>query len=76
VGFEEVVFHVARGDLLDILRHPNQAWYAGQQIFVVNIDYYAYLAPFVEGEGEVFLKTITPNLKATNLYLRRKREDG
>jgi hypothetical protein len=71
-----VVFHIERGDLLDILQHPNQARYAGQRIFVVNIDDYAYLVPFVEGEGDVFLKTIIPSRKATNLYLRRRREDG
>jgi predicted DNA binding CopG/RHH family protein len=60
VGFEEVVFHIERGQLLDILHHPNQARYAGPQIFVVNIDDYAYLVPFVEGAGEVFLKTSIP----------------
>jgi uncharacterized DUF497 family protein len=76
VGFEEVVFHLERGDLLDILRHPNQARYAGQRIFVVNIDDYAYLVPFVEGESEVFLKTIIPSRKATNIYLKRRSEDG
>jgi uncharacterized DUF497 family protein len=76
VGFEEVVFHIERGNLLDILKHPNQARYSGQRIFVVNIDDYAYLVPFVEGEGEVFLKTIIPSRKATNTYLRRRRKDG
>jgi len=76
VGFEAVVFHIERGDLLDILQHPNQERYAGQRIFVVNIDDYASLVPFVEGEGEVFLKTIIPSRQATNLYLRRRREDG
>jgi hypothetical protein len=78
VGFEAVVFHIERGDLLDILHHPNQTRYAGQRIFVVNIDDYAYLLPFVEGEGEVFLKTIIPSRKATNIYIyiRRRREDG
>ena len=75
VGFEAVVFHIERGDLLDILKHPNQARYAGQRIFVVNIDDYAYLVPFVEGEGEVFLKTIIPVRKATNIHRRRRRED-
>jgi hypothetical protein len=76
VSFEAVVFHIEGGDLLDILRHPNQARYAGQRIFVVNIEDYAYLVPFVESEGEVFLKTIIPSRKATNTYLRRRREDG
>jgi uncharacterized DUF497 family protein len=76
VSFEEVVFHIERGDLLDILEHPNQERYPGQRIFVINIDDYAYLVPFVEGEGEVFLKTIIPSRKAANMYLRRRREDG
>ena len=27
VGFEEIVFHIAHGDLLDVLEHPNQERY-------------------------------------------------
>ena len=70
VSFEETVFHIQRGDLLDILEHPNQERYPGQKIFVVNINGYAYLVPFVEGEVEVFLKTVIPSRKATDTYLR------
>ena len=58
VSFEEVIFHIERGDLLDILEHPNQERYPGQRIFIVNIDGYAYLVPFVESKTEVFLKTV------------------
>lgn len=76
VSFEEVVFHMGRGDLLDILEHPQQQRYPGQRIFVVNINDYAYLVPFVEGEADVFLKTIIPSRKATNIYLRRRGKDG
>jgi hypothetical protein len=36
IGVEDVVFHIERGDLLDILEHPNPARYAGQRIFVVR----------------------------------------
>ena len=36
IGFEEVVFHIERGDLLDILEHPNPERYGGQRIFVVR----------------------------------------
>jgi hypothetical protein len=36
IGFEDIVFHVERGDLLDILEHPNPDRYAGQRIFVVR----------------------------------------
>lgn len=76
MSFEEVVFHIERGDLLDVLGHPNQERYPGQRIFVVDIDDYAYLVPFVEDEAEVFLKTIIPSRKATNSYLRRRTNDG
>ncbi len=76
VSFEEVVFHITRGDLLDVLGHPNRERYPDHRIFVVNIDDYSYLVPLVEGEGEVFLKTIIPSRKATNMYLRRRRKDG
>jgi len=72
VSFEAVVFHIERGDLLDVLEHPNQERYPGQRIFVVNIDDYAYLVPFVETESEVFLKTIIPSRKATRIYLREE----
>ncbi len=75
VSFEAVLFHIERGDLLDVLAHPNQDRYQGQRIFVVKIEDYAYLVPFVESEDEVFLKTIIPSRKATNTYLRQERQD-
>ena len=71
VSFEVAVFHIERGDLLAVLEHPNQSRYPGQRIFVVNIEGYAYLVPFVESEDEVFLKTVIPSRKATDTYLRR-----
>ena len=69
IGFEDIVFHIERGDLLDILEHPNPDRYAGQRIFVVRREEYVYLVPFVEDEHTVFLKTIIPSRKATKQYL-------
>ena len=70
VSFEQVVFYIAQGYLLDIVEHANPEKYRGQRIFIVNIANYAYLVPFVETEREVFLKTIIPSRKATRKYLR------
>ena len=70
VTFEEVVLCIEMGFLLDVLEHPNQERYKGQRIFVVLIDNYVYLVPFVESEHEVFLKTIIPSRKATRIYLK------
>ncbi len=76
MSFEAVVFHIERGDLLDILEHPNQQRNPGQRIFIVNIADYAYLVAFVESETEVFLKAVIPSRKATNTYLMGRDEDG
>ena len=72
VGFEDVLFSLARGGLLDVLAHPNQERYPGQRILVVEIDEYAWLVPFVEDEnvGEIFLKTIIPSRRATREHLQ------
>lgn len=75
VGFEEIVFHIERGDLLDILEHPNQERYRGQRIFVVQRNDYVYLVPFVEDDMSVFLKTIIPSRRATKQYLGGEAED-
>jgi uncharacterized DUF497 family protein len=69
ISFEEIVFHIEQGDVLDLLEHPDPARYPGQRIFVVNVGGYAYIVPFVESETEVFLKTIIPSRKATRDYL-------
>lgn len=70
VSFEEVIFYIERGRLLDIVEHPNSEKYKGQHIFIVAINDYAYLVPFTETEREIFLKTIIPSRKATKKYLR------
>ena len=67
--FEDVVFHLSRGGLLDTLEHPNQSRYPGQRIFIVNMEGYAYLVPFVEDNEVIFLKTIIPSRKMTKQYL-------
>ena len=74
VTFEEVLAAISHGALLDVLNHPNTAQYPNQRMFVVRIRGYAYLAPFVENDKEVFLKTIIPSRKATRRYLTE--DDG
>jgi len=74
ISFEEVVFSIADGHVLDIVEHPNQEKYQGQRMFVVEIHSYAWLVPFVETVDEIFLKTIIPNRKATKKYLGDRHE--
>jgi hypothetical protein len=70
VSIEDVVFYIEQGFLLDVLEHPNQEKYKGQRMFVVQIEDYVYLVPFIEDDHNVFLKTITPSRKATRNYLK------
>jgi len=64
VSFEDIVFYIELGYLLDVLE------YKGQKIFVVQVEEYVYLVPFIEDEHEIFLKTIIPSRKATQNYLK------
>jgi hypothetical protein len=75
VCFEDVLLALERGALLDRLDHPNQAKYPGQKMMIVEIADYAYLVPYVETEGYLFLKTVIPSRKATRQYLLRKGVD-
>ena len=69
LSFEQVILHIERGDLIDVIEHPNQSKYPNQQMLIVKIKNYAYLVPFVEDEEGKFLKTIIPSRKATREYL-------
>lgn len=71
ISFEEIVLAIEANGLLDILQHSNLEKYPNQSIFVVALDGYVYLVPYVEESDYVFLKTVIPSRKATRDYLLR-----
>jgi uncharacterized DUF497 family protein len=73
VCFEDVVTAISEGNLLDILQHHDQAKYPNQRIYMVKIDNYIYLVPFVEDDNKYFLKTIYASRKMTKKYLFGRR---
>lgn len=74
ISFDEIVLAIEQGHLLDVVTHPNQEQYPNQLIYVINLQDYVYLVPFVQN-GEVnFLKTIIPSRKATRDYLRKDKQ--
>ncbi len=75
ISFEQALFHILNGDVLDILEHPNPAKYANQRIYVIKMKDYVWLVPFVESAEEIFLKTIIPSRKATRRYIRGKTDE-
>jgi hypothetical protein len=75
ISFEEMVLAIEADGLFDELRHPNAEKYPNQSIFVIALDGYVYLVPYVEEPGYYFLKTVIPSRKATRDYLFRSNPD-
>lgn len=70
ICFEQIVMQIEKGNLLDIIEHPNQNQYGHQKILIVNINNYAYLVPYFEVDDDTFsLITIIPSRKATKRYI-------
>jgi len=68
ISFEEIVFYIENNGLLDDIAHPNSQYYSHQRIFVLAVESYVYLVPYIENKDELFLKTIIPSRKFTKIY--------
>ena len=69
LSFERIICLIDDGAVLDIVQLPNAEKYPKQRMFVINIENYVHLVPFVETVDDIFLKTIIPSRKATRQYL-------
>lgn len=68
ISFEQIIFHLSKGDAWKIADYPDQTNYPGQKIYFVVIEDYVYLVPHIVEKEYIFLKTIIPSRKATKLY--------
>lgn len=71
ISFEEVIDAIIDEQVIGRFPHPNQERYPRQQIYVVALDEYVYIIPFVEDEEKIFLKTIYPSRKFTKKYIEK-----
>jgi hypothetical protein len=69
-SFEECIIAIEGNGILDIVQNPSSN-HCSQLVYVLNLEGYAYLVPFVETADEIFLKTMIPSRKHTALYLKR-----
>lgn len=67
VSFEDVLQEIQQKTILANEEHPTRQ---NQKIYVVKINNYVYLVPYVEDDNKIFLKTIIPSRKATKKYLK------
>lgn len=72
IGFQDIVDAIKSGGLIDDKKNPNQRKYPGQKLFIVKIDTYVYIVPYVidRKRKAYFLKTLYPSRKFTKLYLK------
>lgn len=71
ISFDEIVAALENEQALDIIDHPNNDKYSHQKMYVVEVNNYVYLVPFVEmNEQTIFLKTIIPSRKAKKRYAK------
>lgn len=72
ISFEEIIAALNNGRLLDIVEQPSQSKHPNQKAYIVQVNNYVYMVPFVKkDEQTIFLKTIFPSRKAKKLYKKR-----
>lgn len=69
VGFEECLVAIEEGRVLGDISNPSLQ-FKHQRMFVLNINDYAFVVPYIESNESIFLKTVFPSRKHRALYLR------
>ena len=68
ISFEEIVNSINGNGLKTIIKNPSSN-FDNQKSYVVEVNEYIYLVPFVKNGNEIFLKTIYPSRKHKKIYL-------
>lgn len=68
ISFEDCVIAIEDGRVLADIPNPvNQ--HSHQRMFVIEINAYDYVVPYVETKDEIFLKNVFPSRKLTAIYI-------
>ena len=65
ISFEEIAYLIESGQILGIEENPGRS---NQKIYILEIENYAVVVPFVENDDEIFLKTAFPSRKYAKRY--------
>jgi uncharacterized DUF497 family protein len=65
ISFEEIAYLIEYGQILGIEENPSRP---NQKMYILEIDNYAIIVPYVENDNEIFLKTAFPSRKYTKRY--------
>jgi len=74
ICFDDVINALERHMLVGNVGHPKQSKYPNQALFLIEIEAYIYVVPYVinKEKKEIYLKTVFPSRKYTKLYRRKK----
>ena len=67
ISFEAIVSLIESGNIIATVTGKGK--HAHQKQFIVEMNRYVYVVPFVEDAQKVFLKTIIPSRKLTRKFL-------
>lgn len=67
ISFEAIVSLIESSHIIATVTGKGR--FAHQKQFIVEMNKYIYVVPFVEDEQKIFLKTIIPSRKLTKKYL-------
>ena len=65
ITFEEIAYLIESKKIIGIEENPGRP---NQKMYILEIENYAILVPFVENDNEIFLKTAFPSRKYTKRY--------
>jgi len=71
ISFLEVEKRISSDEIVDVIKHPNEDKYPGQEMILIEVNNYICVIPFIVNEGKMFLKTLFLSRKYTKKYLRR-----
>ncbi len=67
ISFEAVVSLIESGNIVSVVK--GKGLYSHQKQFIVEMNRYVYVVPFVEDKNKIFLKTIIPSRRLTKKFL-------
>ena len=60
ITFDEVAYLIESGQIIGIEENPGRS---NQKIYILEIENYAFVVPFIEKDEEIFFKTAFPSRK-------------
>ncbi|MEK9179778.1 MAG: BrnT family toxin [Patescibacteria group bacterium] len=68
ISFELALGAILSDNLISVERNPSSK-HSNQFMYIIKMNNYCYLVPFVKHGKKIFLKTIIPSRKATKKYI-------